>query len=362
MMLTITTASKTKGLNSLRMVIILFRHGDRAPIKTYPTDPHLNYPWVGGLEALQPRGVEQAFELGRNFRNRYGLLLPSDGFYTRHKIHAISSYYERSIMSSQAVLAAFFQPPEDSFKIPIRWQPAALHVIPAKSDSILAQERPCPKFEAEFENFKRQVTPEFEEWYADSLPEFEYIEQHSGLKNMSWSDMALFYDLLEIENNYGLALPEWVKRLFPTKAIEYYKGILKTYSSTPIMKRLRGGATLSEFLSKLKAKAAGNLDPDRSIFLYSGHDLTQVSLLDSMGVLEQASEKPSFASAVVFELHENPSLGGQQEVRILHYGNWSVQEPKWLDIPRCPAPCSLSKFETAMHDIILQNYDEECTI
>ena len=39
---------------SLRMAIILFRHGDRSPISTYRTDPYKNYPWIGGFLALQP--------------------------------------------------------------------------------------------------------------------------------------------------------------------------------------------------------------------------------------------------------------------------------------------------------------------
>lgn len=41
-----------EGLRTLRMIAILFRHGDRTPTEMYPNDPHLNHPWPGGLGAL----------------------------------------------------------------------------------------------------------------------------------------------------------------------------------------------------------------------------------------------------------------------------------------------------------------------
>lgn len=41
-----------EGLRTLRMVAILFRHGDRTPTDTYPKDPHLKHKWPGGRGAL----------------------------------------------------------------------------------------------------------------------------------------------------------------------------------------------------------------------------------------------------------------------------------------------------------------------
>lgn len=41
-----------EGLRTIRMVSVLFRHGDRTPTDSYPNDPYKNYRWPGGMGAL----------------------------------------------------------------------------------------------------------------------------------------------------------------------------------------------------------------------------------------------------------------------------------------------------------------------
>lgn len=47
-----------EGFRTLRMVQIMFRHGDRSPTEFYPNDPHRHHPWTGGLGALSEVGYE----------------------------------------------------------------------------------------------------------------------------------------------------------------------------------------------------------------------------------------------------------------------------------------------------------------
>lgn len=46
-----------EDLASIRLVGILFRHGDRSPTELYPNDPHIKHVWPGGLGALSEVSV-----------------------------------------------------------------------------------------------------------------------------------------------------------------------------------------------------------------------------------------------------------------------------------------------------------------
>lgn len=41
-----------EGLDSVRLIGVLFRHGDRTPTSFYANDPHSHHIWPGGLGAL----------------------------------------------------------------------------------------------------------------------------------------------------------------------------------------------------------------------------------------------------------------------------------------------------------------------
>nr|XP_042904493.1 lysosomal acid phosphatase-like isoform X2 [Parasteatoda tepidariorum] len=49
----------------------IYRHGDRAPKRTYPTDPNPLGVWTLGLGALTQNGRRQHYHLGRRFREIY---------------------------------------------------------------------------------------------------------------------------------------------------------------------------------------------------------------------------------------------------------------------------------------------------
>lgn len=78
-------------------------------------------------------------------------------------------------------------------------------------------------------------------------------------------------------------LPEWA-----AKAMEPMEYIAKvshnTYARTPGLARLKCGYLLKEMLEHFTQKINSTLKPDRSVWLYSGHDQTILNVLNSLGV------------------------------------------------------------------------------
>lgn len=60
----------------------------------------------------------------------------------------------------------------------------------------------------------------------------------------------------------------------------------KTYADTPELARLKSGFLLKEMLDHFTQKINSTLTPNRSVWLYSGHDLTILNMLNSLGLFE----------------------------------------------------------------------------
>lgn len=63
-------------------------------------------------------------------------------------------------------------------------------------------------------------------------------------------------------------------------------------------------------------KKTKTLNPDRTLFIYSGHDVTLVNVMRTLNIIDQTSKKPDFASAIYFELHQNDALEDDLEVKV----------------------------------------------
>lgn len=61
------------------------------------------------------------------------------------------------------------------------------------------------------------------------------------------------------------------------------------------------------------------LVPDRSIFLYSGHDVTLVNLMRALEIIDHTSGKPDFGAAIVFELHHSVTFEDDFEIKVYFF-------------------------------------------
>ncbi|CAD6191789.1 unnamed protein product [Caenorhabditis auriculariae] len=94
----------------------IWRHGDRAPLGTYPTDPIQENWWNtggGGWGELTPTGMAQHFQLGTIIRNRYinGTFNFLPPYYDAKKIYVRATDHNRTIISAMANMVAMYTNP-----------------------------------------------------------------------------------------------------------------------------------------------------------------------------------------------------------------------------------------------------------
>lgn len=349
-----------RGLRNLRMISILFRHGEKNPSQFYPNDPHISHDWPGGMGSLTQKGSLQAYNLGKNLRMRYYRLLPSNGIYTQQEVRVLSSAAERCLMSANALLAGFMPPLEHNNPLPIEWQPVAINSLQRSEDILLAQKKPCAKYDNILEKLYKYPPPDLKKINEDNAALYGLLSKHTGRNISSVLDVELLYNTLKSESEAGLALPDWAENIHPERLEPLAERSYSLFTETNLMKKVKGGAFLTEIHTNMIDKRRRNLNPDRKIFLYSAHDVTLVNVMNSLGILDQTAKLPEYASALVFELHHSSLFQDDFEVKIVYYYNSDDKFPKELDIPHCDAPCCLTEFSASIGHLLTDNYDETC--
>ncbi|XP_055384870.1 lysosomal acid phosphatase [Condylostylus longicornis] len=349
-----------EGLRNLRMVSILFRHGDRTPTELYPKDPHSSYEWPGGLGALTQKGSLQMYNLGKNLKLRYYRLLPKNSLYSKQEMYVHSSAAERCLMSAQSLLAGFLPPLEHQNILPIPWQPIAINLTARLDDAILAQKKPCKRYDEILKKLYSSPPPDLEALNRENKELYEKLSKYTGQNISNVLHVELLYNILEVERDHGLELPDWTENIFPEKMLPLAERSYALFTETPLMKKVKGGAFITEVHNQMINKRKKILNQDRKVFLYSGHDVTMVNVMNSLNILDQTSRKPEYASALVFELHHSVYFRDDFEVKLVYYFNSEDKFPKEISIPHCDTPCSLTEFSKVLKNLIIDNFDELC--
>uniref|UniRef100_A0A1I7XUB7 Leishmanolysin-like peptidase n=1 Tax=Heterorhabditis bacteriophora TaxID=37862 RepID=A0A1I7XUB7_HETBA len=107
------TPRTIKSNDKLLFVQVVWRHGDRAPVKSYPTDIHQEDAWPHGWGELTQvdLGMRQQYALGRLLRNRYmnGTNALLDRNYNPKQVYIRSTDVNRTLVSAYANLAGMFE-------------------------------------------------------------------------------------------------------------------------------------------------------------------------------------------------------------------------------------------------------------
>ncbi|CAL1300921.1 unnamed protein product [Larinioides sclopetarius] len=192
--------------NKLLFVQILFRHGDRAPIKLYPNDPNPASVWPEGLAALSTLGKKQQYALGKYFRARY------DNFTTSSplEVNVISSEVDRCLKSAETNLASFYAPDSKwAFDKSLPWQPIAVHYLPKNQDKYLETDSDCPRADKEIEKVIKSTEGQI--FLKEHEEMFRNLSTLSGSPITNWKEASDLHDVLFIEKEYNLTVPTWVE-------------------------------------------------------------------------------------------------------------------------------------------------------
>lgn len=94
---------------------------------------------------------------------------------------------------------------------------------------------------------------------------------------------------------------------------------LALFTETNYMKRIHGGMLVKEIINTMLNKTNGS---DMEMKLYSGHDLTIVSILNCLGL---DVIKPEFGSSIIFELHKTDKHIVKVNVALIIYVNCLIK-------------------------------------
>lgn len=209
-------------------------------------------------------------------------------------------------MSAESNLAGLYAPVEtDVWNPKIEWQPIPVHTVPEKSDNVLGGKKKCPRYEMELR--KLIEDDEFKRYNLQLKPIYDYVSNYSGKNIRDIQELEYLYNTLFIENLYKFPLPQWTKEVFPGKLLPWAQLSFKIYCYTPTLQRLKVGLLLNEILSRFVNKTQGVLDPNRKMWIYSGHDTTIANLLMALGAFD--SHCPPYTAMILMELRRSKEIG-----------------------------------------------------
>uniref|UniRef100_A0A182HT87 acid phosphatase n=1 Tax=Anopheles arabiensis TaxID=7173 RepID=A0A182HT87_ANOAR len=349
------TVSKDDGEGKLIFAHVLFRHGDRTPIDPYPNDPWKDPShWTADWGQLVNAGKMRHLLLGKWLRQRYSSLLQDT--YSNNEIYVRSTDVDRTLMSAEANLAGLYPPTgRDVWDSAITWQPIPVHTVTEELDSVLAAKKRCPAFDHALKVY-RQSEP-YHSYNASFEPVYRYVTEKTGRRYDSLSSLQNLYSALLIEELNNFTLPDWTKTVYPEPLRSVSAMTFAVKTNTTQLARLKMGPLVKEMLNRFRSKAKGTLKPNRSVWMYSAHDVTVASLLNALRVFEL--HNPPFAACVLLELRQ-PANGGQAYVE-LFYKN-TTGEPYRLVVPGCDARCPLERMFEIYDNILPQDWEAECQL
>lgn len=179
---------------------------------------------------------------------------------------------------------------------------------------LYAQKQSCPKYDEMLRKLYLNPPVDVQEINQKNAELYKRLTKETGQNVSTILDVEFLYNTLEIEKNAGLTLPDWAEGVFPEKMLPLAERSLALFTETPFMKKIKGGSIVTDIVDKMVKKRSGL--QNRSIFVYSAHDITLVNFMNAIGIIAETSRKPEYAATIVVELHHSVIYEDDFEVKV----------------------------------------------
>ncbi|KAK0424485.1 hypothetical protein QR680_008691 [Steinernema hermaphroditum] len=284
----------------LLLIQSLWRHGDRVPVGTYPTDPHQEDAWPVPWGELTTKGMWELYRQGAKLKEEY---IEKTKFisanYSVHEIYVRSTDTPRTLVSAYSNLAGFYSDSRGTLpgeaRWPMRWTP---NISVTKIVDVLAS----PHLSANAGTRSRT---------AQDL--FDLIESNAKTNVSHPFEMYDFAYTLAIERLHGLKPPEWVTDDVFNRSLrvandewDFLFGASMFGKEENVELVSFGCGVIKEMIENMETKINGSDGGKHKYkyYAYSGHDTTIGSVLTIMGAKEAilGHTSAAYGATLVLEL------------------------------------------------------------
>ncbi|XP_044764239.1 testicular acid phosphatase homolog [Coccinella septempunctata] len=341
--------------DQLKAVVAIVNHGDTIPSKFYPNDPYQDPEiWQKPLGQLSNLGEQQSFAVGQWFLKRYILKNPFISLqYNASQIYTYAEDRDESLMSAECIMAGFLPPVADEIwnrKLP--WRPTPVHNAPLFLDYSIGRGVGCPRFEQE------AIKVIHGRYYRTHNKEeknlLQYLTAETGKKFTNIGQIPALYNILQVEQNHNLTLPQWTESVFPELLgkIVLEDSILRT--KNPELATLSIGPLFFQIAKQFQdvidnsPKVGVSLGDIRKFRLFVAnssliYDTLHALKVPSVGVVP-------FSATLIFELWEAPE--GTNYVKLIYRNSPALHAAaKTLKIGGCKAvKCPYPTFNSTINN------------
>ncbi|TKR89009.1 hypothetical protein L596_013173 [Steinernema carpocapsae] len=316
--------------SKLLQIQAIWRHGDRTPTGTYPTDPNQASAWPVPWGELTTRGMWQQYTQGLKLKQEYvdKLTLISSN-YKSSEIYVRSTDFDRTLASAYSNLAGFYSDSNGTYPNgtvwPARWTPIPVHTTSKDKDELLFIVGRCPR-RAELRR-AQNTDSRVLKLLKDNSDLIDLIQEEGKIKIDGIYKLYEFWNILLIERLHNLPWPEWIteevyQRIYKIAGPGFgytWGGAAFGIPESVELTKVSFGYLTTHMIEKMKKRLNGT---DKTLYYaYSAHDANVDGFLRTLGAKEALVGELAvdYAATVVLELWEMEK--GEPHVRLRFSAN-----------------------------------------